>query len=146
MKKPYFVFSIVMICMLVISHFNSASTHMNNDNGIAYPSGTHICVNGCNHAHQNWIEFYLASGSYDDKTLHLKSSLPWLWAQMLTLGTGASRCRTQDRDGYTCIHVGISHRVLNALTSFHLVSLEDLRNTDHWWLEYGPSKLSDQNP
>ena len=100
---------------------------------IAYPSSTNLCVDGCR-PHQNWIQFYLVSNSFADRSLRLKTSI-WL-AQILTLGISSTPCVQQDRPGYTCIDMEISHHLLWGLTSFDLTPLSQLRDTGNWWLEY----------
>lgn len=100
---------------------------------IAYPSATNICVDGCN-AHENWVEFYLVSNSFVNRSFRLKTSI-WL-AQILTVGISSTPCVHQDKPGYTCIKMEISHRLLWALTALNLTPLDQLRNTGSWWLEY----------
>jgi hypothetical protein len=102
---------------------------------IAYPSSTHICVDGCQ-AHQNWIQFYLVSDGFFDRSLRLRTSI-WL-AQILTIGIASARCWPQDKPGYTCIDMEISHRLLWGLTALNLTPLRQLRDTSSWWLEYIP--------
>ena len=102
---------------------------------IAYPSSTHICMDGCN-AHENWIEFYLVSNSYFEPSLRLRTSI---WpAQILTYGISSSPCFPQDKPVYSCIDMEISHRLLWGLTSLNLSPLSQLRDTSNWWLEYIP--------
>ncbi len=100
---------------------------------IAYPSFTILCVNGCR-PHQNWIEFYLVSNSFLERSLRLKTSI-WL-AQILTVGISLAPCFHQDRPGYTCIRMEISHHLLWGLTTLNLTPLSELRDTSNWWLEY----------
>jgi hypothetical protein len=99
----------------------------------AYPSSTNICVGGCQ-AHQNWIEFYLLSNGYIESSLRLKTSI-WL-AQILTYGISAAHCFRQDKPGYTCIRMEISHHLLWGLTTLNLTPLNQLRDAGNWWLEY----------
>jgi hypothetical protein len=100
---------------------------------IAYPSSTHICMDGCN-AHENWIEFYLVSNSYFEPSLRLRTSI---WpAQILTYGISSAPCFPQDKPGYTCIDMEISHRLLWGLTALNLPPLSQLRDASNWWLEY----------
>ena len=101
--------------------------------GIAYPSSTNLCVNGCQ-PHQNWIEFYLPSHSYYKNSLGLKTSLSL--AQILTFGVSSAPCEQQERAGYTCLNMELSHRLLTVLTSLNLTPLSQLRDTNNWWLEY----------
>jgi hypothetical protein len=100
---------------------------------IAYPSATNICVDGCQ-AHENWIRFYLVSNSYVRRSLRLRTSL--FLAQILTVGIGSSQCSHQDKAGYTCINMEISHRLLWALTGLNLTPLDQVRDIKNWWLEY----------
>jgi hypothetical protein len=100
---------------------------------IAYPSSTNICVDGCR-PHQNWIQFYLVSNSFYNWSLRLKTSI-WM-AQILTIGISSAPCFHQDKPGYTCIRMEISHRLLWGLTTFNLTPLNQLRDTSNWWLEY----------
>ena len=104
--------------------------------GIAYPSSTHICLDGCQ-AHENWIEFYLVSNSYVTRSLRLRTSL--FLAQIFTVGIGSRHCSHQDRPGYTCIDMEISHRLLRVLTGSNLTPLEEVRDIKNWWLEYTPA-------
>jgi len=102
---------------------------------IASPSSTHICVDGCN-AHENWIEFYLVSNSYIERSLRLRTPI---WpAQILTYGISSTPCSSQDKPGYTCIDMEISHHLLWGLTALNLPPLSQLRDTSNWWLEYIP--------
>jgi hypothetical protein len=100
---------------------------------IAYASSTNLCIDGCK-PHQNWIEFYLPSDSYFRDSLRLKTSLSL--GQLLTFGIASSRCEHQEKDGYTCVNMEISHRLLAVLTSLNLTPLSQLRDTNNWWLEY----------
>jgi len=100
---------------------------------IAYPSSTNLCVDGCK-AHQNWIQFYLVPNSFVDQSLRLKTSL-WQ-AQILTIGISSMPCIHQNRPGYSCIVMQLSHHLLWGLTSFDLIPLNQLRDTGNWWLEY----------
>jgi len=100
---------------------------------IAYPYATNICVDGCK-AHQNWIQFYLVPNSFVDQSLRLKTSL-WQ-AQILTIGISSMPCIHQNRPGYSCIVMQLSHHLLWGLTSFDLIPLNQLRDTSNWWLEY----------
>jgi hypothetical protein len=102
---------------------------------IAYPSSINICMGGCQ-AHQNWIKFYLVSDSFLDQSLRLKTSI---WpAQILTLGISSAPCIYQDRSGYTCVEMELSHHLLWGLTALNLTPLSELRDTSNWWLEYTP--------
>lgn len=100
---------------------------------IASPSSTNICMGGCK-AHQNWIQVYLVSNSYLEKSLKLKTSI-WL-AQILTYGISSAPCVHQDKPGYTCIIMEISHHLLWGLTTLNLTPLNQLRDTSNWRLEY----------
>ncbi len=101
----------------------------------AFPSSTHLCIGGCKE-HQNWIVFYLASNSYVRSSLRLKTRL--FFAQILTYGISATPCPHQDKPGYTCVEMELSHRLLWFLTQFNLTPLNQLRDTNNWWLEYTP--------
>ena len=100
---------------------------------IASPSSANICMDGCK-AHQNWIQFYLVTNSYFEKSLKLKTSI-WL-AQILTYGISSAPCVHQDKPGYTCIIMEISHHLLWGLTTLNLTPLNQLRDTSNWRLEY----------
>ena len=102
---------------------------------IAYPSSTNICVGGCN-PHQNWIVFYLPSGSFALDSLRLRTSL--FAAQMLTIGTASKLCEHQDMTGYACLDVWLRARLLSAVTGLDLAPLSQLRDVNKWWLEYSP--------
>ena len=80
---------------------------------IAYPSFIYICVNGCR-PDQNWIEFYLPSHGYREDSFRLKTSL--YLGQLLTFGIGSYHCDHQDKAGYTCIKMEISHRLLELIS------------------------------
>jgi len=101
--------------------------------GIAYPSTTYLCINGCR-PHQNWIEFYLPSDGYLKNTLRLRTSL--FLGQIYTLGISSTPCKHQEKAGYTCLDMQISHTLLWALTGVNLTPLGQLRDTNNWWLEY----------
>lgn len=101
--------------------------------GTAYPFSTNICIDGC-HAHQNWISFYLASNTYMEKSLRLKTSL--FWGQILTYGISSTPCPDQFKPGYTCINMEISHRLLSLLTGLNLTPLNQLQSKNNWRLEY----------
>ena len=100
---------------------------------IAYPTSTNICVDRCK-PHQNWIEFYLPTGSYIVESLRLRTSL--FMANLLTLGISSTPCDNQPKAGYTCLEMQLSHNLLTALTGTNLTPLKQLRNPDNWWLEY----------
>jgi hypothetical protein len=100
---------------------------------IAYPSSTNLCIGGCN-PHQNWIEFYLPSGSYFTNALSLRTSL--FLGQIYTLGISSTPCKHQEKAGYTCLDMQIRHTLLWALTGLNLTPLSQLRDTNNWWLEY----------
>ena len=104
---------------------------------IAYPTSTNICVNGCK-PHRNWIEFYLATGSYIVESLRLQTTLSL--GQVLTLGISSTPCYYQDKAGYTCLEMQLSHNLLTTLTRLKLISLGQLRDPDNWWLEYEPER------
>ena len=100
---------------------------------IMFPTATNLCVDGCS-GHENWITFYLQSSTYAKKSLRLKTSL--FWGQILTYGTSGEPCPKQDKTSYVCINMGVSHRLLELLTRSGLTPLDQLRNTNNWWLEY----------
>jgi hypothetical protein len=102
---------------------------------VVYPSSTHICMNGCN-PHQNWIQFYLPSGTYIRDSFRLRTTL--FLGQPLTFGISSTPCFHQDIAGYTCVVMQLSHRMLSTLTRFNLIPLSQLRDTNNWWLEYTP--------
>jgi hypothetical protein len=104
---------------------------------IAYPTSTNVCADGCK-PHQNWIEFYLPTGSYIVESLKLRTSL--FMAQVLTLGISSTPCDNQPKAGYTCLEMQLSHNLLTALTGMNLTPLKQLRNPDNWWLEYEPER------
>jgi len=108
---------------------------------IGYPFSTNICIDGCR-AHQNWVSFYLASNTYVEKSLRLKTSL--FWGQLLTYGISSTSCLDQVKPGYTCINMEISHRLLSLLTGLNLTSLDQLRNNSNWWLEYAIAGQANQ--
>ncbi len=108
---------------------------------IVSPAATNLCLNGCR-AHQNWISFYLASNTYIEKSLRLKTSL--FWGQILTYGISSTPCLDQIKPGYTCIDMEISHRLLGLLIGLNLTPLDQLRNINNWWLEYTPANLINQ--
>ena len=125
--------SSVLIYLLSIRRTGQPSSNEGATPGIAYPSSTNLCVNGCQ-PHQNWIEFYLPSHSYYKNSLGLKTSLSL--AQILTFGVSSAPCEQQERAGYTCLNMELSHRLLTVLTSLNLTPLSQLRDTNNWWLEY----------
>ncbi len=104
---------------------------------IAYPSSTNICTNGCK-AHQNWVEFYLPSDGFSTNSLRLRTRL--FLAQVLTVGISGSECAHQDKAGFTCVDMEISHTLLSALTASDLTPLGQLQDTRNWWLEYAPEQ------
>ena len=106
------------------------------DNGIVYPTSTYLCDGGCK-PHSNWIQFYLPPGNFSRRSLQLKTSL--FMGQILTYGISGSRCYFQDKPGYSCIDMELSHRLLQVLTEFNLIPIDQLRDTNNWWLEYMPS-------
>jgi len=100
---------------------------------IAYPSSTNLCIGGCR-PHQNWIEFYLPSDGYLKNTLRLRTTL--FLGQIYTLGISSTPCTHQEKAGYTCLDMQISHTLLWALTGVNFTPLGQLRDTNNWWLEY----------
>ncbi len=100
---------------------------------IAYPASTHLCVGGCRE-HQNWIGFYLASDGYVESSLKLRTTL--FWAQILTYGISSMLCAQQDKPGYTCVDMEISHRLLLGLNGLNLSPVSQLQDSHNWWLEY----------
>ena len=136
----FWVIGLLVVSSVLIYHFSNKRPEQPSSNGgattgIAYPSSTNLCINGCR-AHENWIEFYLPSHSYYKNSLRLKTSL--FLAQVLTVGISSSPCEQQERAGYTCLVMEISHRLLTVLTSLNLTPLSQLRDTNYWWLEYKP--------
>ena len=129
--------SLVLIYQLSNRRTGRPSSNGDATTGIAYPSSTNLCVNGCQ-PHENWIEFYLPSHSYYKSSLRLKTSL--FLAQILTLGISSAPCEQQERAGYTCLNMELSHRLLTVLTSFNLTPLSQLQDTNNWWLEYTPKQ------
>jgi hypothetical protein len=132
------VIGLLAVSLILIYQLSNRSTGQPSSNGgpttgIAYPSSTNLCVNGCQ-AHENWIEFYLPSNSYYKNSLRLKTSL--FLGQILTFGISSAPCQQQERAGYTCLVMEISHRLLTVLTSLNLTPLSQLRVTNNWWLEY----------
>lgn len=105
--------------------------------GIAYPTSTNLCINGCE-PHQNWIRFYLPLYSYQRNSFRLRTSL--FLGQLLTIGISGSRCRREDKTGYSCVDMELSHRLLAVLTGTGLAPLSQLRDTNNWWLEYTPQQ------
>ena len=105
--------------------------------GISYPSSTNLCIGGCN-PHENWIEFYLATGSYIVESLKLRTTL--FPGQVLTLGISSTPCYYQEKAEYTCLEMQLSHNLLTALTGLNLIPLGQLRDPDNWWLEYEPER------
>jgi hypothetical protein len=126
-------FSSVLIFQLSNKRPEQPGSNGGATTGIAYPSSTNLCINGCQ-PHQNWIEFYLPSHSYYKNSLGLKTSL--FLAQILTFGVSSAQCEQQERAGYTCLNMELSHRLLTVLTSLNLTPLSQLRDTNNWWLEY----------
>jgi hypothetical protein len=114
-----------------------SGTGAGNKIDIAYPTSTNICVNGCN-PHRNWIEFYLATGSYIVESLKLRTTL--FPGQVLTLGISSTPCYYQEKAEYTCLEMQLSHNLLTALTGLKLIPLGQLRDPDNWWLEYEPER------
>ena len=112
----------------LVSH-SSAPT----DIGIAYPTSTHICVDGCR-AHQNWVEFHITSNTFNKYRLRLKTTLPM--AQILTFGIGWKLCNAQNHEVYTCVDMEMSHNLIWMLTTSNLTPLDQLRDPNNWWLEY----------
>ncbi len=140
------VFSLCIIGLLVISSvisYQLAAKYLNiprvlNPSGrinieMAYPSSTNVCTGGCK-PHQNWIEFYLPSGSFLEDSLRLKTSI--FLGEILTIGISSTPCEHQEKAGYTCLDMELSHRLLSALTGLGLTPLSQLRDTNNWWLEY----------
>jgi hypothetical protein len=127
------VISSVLIYQLSNKRPEQPSSNGGASTGIAYPSSTNLCINGCQ-PHQNWIEFYLPSHSYFRSSLRLKT--PLFFGQILTLGIASAPCEQQERAGYTCLNMELSHRLLTLLTSLNLTPLSQLRDTNNWWLEY----------
>jgi hypothetical protein len=125
--------SSVLIYQLSNRRLEQPSSNGEATTRIAYPSSTNLCINGCQ-PHQNWIEFYLPSHSYFRSSLRLKTSL--FLGQILTFGIASAPCEQQERAGYTCLNMELSHRLLIVLTSLNLAPLSQLRNTNNWWLEY----------
>jgi hypothetical protein len=101
--------------------------------GIAYPTSTHLCVDGCEQ-HKNWIFFYLPTGSFRWDSLRLKTSL--FPAQILTFGISWDICLYEQKAGYTCLVMELSHRLLSTLSELGITPLSELRDTKIWWLEY----------
>ncbi len=150
--KPYaarlgrLVYSLCILGLLVISSvisYQFAAKYLNipripKPSGranieTAYPSSTNLCSGGCK-PHQNWVEFYLPSGSFHEDSLRLKTSI--FIGEILTIGISSTPCEHQERAGYTCIDMELSHRLLSALTGLGLTPLRQLRDTNNWWLEY----------
>ena len=119
--------AITIAWMAVASRRNAAHV------SIARPSSLSICMDGCKE-HQNRIQFYLASGRYQEDSLTLKT--PIRYAKILTYGISSTDCRRQDRPGYTCVDMELSHHLLSILIDLHLVPLRQLRNPANWRLEY----------
>src|ERR1700690_2542622 len=101
--------SSVLIYQLSNRRLEQPSSNGEATTGIAYPSSTNLCINGCQ-PHQNWIEFYLPSHSYFRSSLRLKTSL--FLGQILTFGIASAPCEQQERAGYTCLNMELSHRLL----------------------------------
>ena len=132
------VIGLVAISSVLIYQLSNGKTGQSSSNSganikIAYPSSINLCIDGCQ-PHQNWIEFYLPSQSYYKNSLRLKTSL--FLGQILTLGISSAPCKEKERAGYSCLVMEISHRLLTVLTSLNLTPLNQLRDTNNWWLEY----------
>ncbi len=128
-----FAVSSVLIYKLSNRSAGQPSSNAEANIEIAYPSSTNLCINGCQ-PHQNWIEFYLPSHSYFRSSLRLKTSL--FLGQILTFGIASAPCEQQERAGYTCLNMELSHRLLAVLTGLNLTPLSQLRDINNWWLEY----------
>lgn len=103
--------------------------------GYALPVHIQICDPDCNIDHGNWIEFSLPSGGYKADSLRLETSL--FFSQILAATSHPSPCETQDIEGRTCIHMGLSHRILKFLVE-RGTRLSDLRNPENWSLTFQP--------